>query len=423
MKQVEEKENSESLIFSHPMKGIYPELETNVRIFIGSTSYADIYRVSYRGRYFLVKRPHGGNQRAHDIICREYELSAGCDHPNIVHVFTMEMSDTSTPEIWMEYVEGRNLNEFLAEDPDKKIRKKVFVQLLDAIGYLHSRGIVHNDLKPENILVTRSGDNLRLIDFGLSDDDAYYVIKTPGCSPFYAAPELKTEKKSDARSDIYSIGLIMQILFPGKYRKIARRCLRNDKNERFSDIVSLERAMSRHDSLRTRITVSFFLLIIASAISFLFFERHQNAKRISQSEYLIQENGLRLETANKKIADQHTDIENLTEMYYSVKDSLDKERDSSLRQQIILSEMERRLDETLDRMLKLAIDSMSVAETSVEKARIINNYWIRGRQYVNYSNWKYGDIDYSDKIFNRMLRHFEEADKRLHDIMMESDSY
>lgn len=423
MKQVEEIENSESLIFDHPMKGIYPEMDTNVRIFIGSTSYADIYRVSYRGRYFLVKKAREGYQRAHDIIRREYELSAGCDHPNIVHVFTMEMLDSCTPEIWMEYVEGRNLNEFLAEDPDKKTRKKVFAQLLDAVGYLHSRGIVHNDLKPENILVTRSGDNLRLIDFGLSDDDAHYMIKTPGCSPFYAAPELKTEKKSDARSDIYSIGLIMQILFPGKYRKIAHRCLRDDKNKRFSDIVSLERAMSRHVSFRTRIAVSCFLLIIAAAISFLFFERHQSEKRISQSEYLIHESGLRLEAANKKIADQQTVIENLTETYYSVKDSLDKERDSSLREQIILSEMERRLDVSLDRMLKLAIDSMSVAESSIEKARIMGNYWIRGRQYVNDGNWKYGDIDYADKIFNRMLRHFEEADKRFHDIMMKPEPY
>ena len=72
-----------------------------------------------------------------------------------------------------------------------------------------------------SILITHSDNTVKLIDFGLSDDDAHYLSKTPGFTPEYASPELLAHSAPlDARSDIYSLGLLMRDIFGGKYRYI-----------------------------------------------------------------------------------------------------------------------------------------------------------------------------------------------------------
>lgn len=103
----------------------------------------------------------------------------------------------------------------MTENPTLRERDKVFSQILEAVGYLHKKGITHNDIKPDNILITNNGNNLKLIDFGMSDDDTHFLLKTPGFTAAYAAPELLAQRKTDARSDIYSIGAIMTVLLVG----------------------------------------------------------------------------------------------------------------------------------------------------------------------------------------------------------------
>ena len=167
---------------------------------------------------------------------REYELSIGRQHPNVVSVFTFEPSTVVGPGIIMEYVEGRTLTAFLAENPSPALRRRVFEQLLQAVAYIHRSGIVHNDLKPENILVTRADNDVKLIDFGLADDDAHYLARTLGCTPAYASPELLARDKSiDARSDIYSIGRLMQDIFGNSHSRIANRCLCGDREKRYAN--------------------------------------------------------------------------------------------------------------------------------------------------------------------------------------------
>lgn len=211
------------------------------------TAYASLYRITRSGRYFLIKTTKDNSPQARAMLRREYELSIGCDHPHLVHVYLFEEDSPVGPGIVMEYIEGRTLDRFLAENPAPAVRRRIFEELLSVVDYLHKRGIVHNDLKPENILITRSGDRLKLIDFGLSDNDAQ-LLRTPGCTPAYASPELLSGAlQPDLRSDIYSIGRLMQLIFAGKHHGIIRRCLQPDRERRFENVERLRQRWRRRN--------------------------------------------------------------------------------------------------------------------------------------------------------------------------------
>lgn len=227
---------------SHPVVNGYHD-----PILLIVTTYASLYRITKSGRYFLIKTTKDNSPRARAMLRREYELSIGCDHPHLVHVYLFEEESPVGPGIVMEYIEGRTLDCFLAENPAWSVRRRIFEELLSVVEYLHKHGIVHNDLKPENILITRNGDRLKLIDFGLSDNDAQ-LLRTPGCTPQYASPELLSGVlQPDLRSDIYSIGRLMQLIFAGKYRGIVRRCLQPDRERRFENVGSLAHRWRRRN--------------------------------------------------------------------------------------------------------------------------------------------------------------------------------
>ncbi len=166
------------------------------------------------------------------------------------------------PGIVMEYIEGRTLDRFLAEKPAAAVRRRIFEELLSVVAYLHKRGIVHNDLKPENILITRNGDSLKLIDLGLSDNDAQQ-LHTPGCTPRYASPELLTgSAEPDVRSDIYLIGHLMQLIFDGQYRRIIRRCLQPKPERRFENMECLQRRWQQRNRNWHLLFIAFVVILV-----------------------------------------------------------------------------------------------------------------------------------------------------------------
>lgn len=226
-----------------------------------TTANASLYLAFKAGKRFLIKTTKDNSERQNKMLRREYELSIGCDHPHLVHIYTIEDLPFGTGLV-MEYIEGRTLDKYLAENPSKKERNRIFSELLSAVGYLHKRGVIHNDLKPENILVTHADNSLKLIDFGLADSDAEYAMRALGCTPRYASPELQMQSREiDARSDIYSVGVLMREIFGKRHHRIAERCCCVNAEERYENISALQRAW-RNRNLPQKV----FLGIVAATI-------------------------------------------------------------------------------------------------------------------------------------------------------------
>ncbi len=264
-----------------------------------TTAYSKLWRVSRDGKYFLIKTTKDNSEYQQKMLRREYEISIGCDNPNIVHVFTYERNLPEGEGIVMEYIEGRTLDEFLLEKPSLKSKQRIFGELLSAVNYLHKRGIIHNDLKPENILITRVDNTLKIIDFGLADNDAFYVLKTLGCTQRYASPELLSQdvrtriatskQKIDARSDIYSIGIIMREIFDGRYKRIINKCIKENVGSRYSDISSLQRKWNDRNKVWKYLAVIVILLVAAFPTYLYLSEENAEKKEIAVKEAQITE--------------------------------------------------------------------------------------------------------------------------------------
>lgn len=264
-----------------------------------TTAYSKLWRVSRDGKYFLIKTTKDNSEYQQKMLRREYEISIGCDNPNIVHVFTYERNLPEGDGIVMEYIEGRTLDEFLLEKPSLKTKQRIFGELLSAVNYLHKRGIIHNDLKPENILITRADNTLKIIDFGLADNDAFYVLKTLGCTQRYASPELLSQdvrtrlatskQKIDARSDIYSIGIIMQDIFDGRYKRIINKCIKENVGSRYSDISSLQRKWNDRNKVWKNLAFIVILLVAAFPTYLYLSEENAERKEIAVKEAKIAE--------------------------------------------------------------------------------------------------------------------------------------
>ena len=247
-----------------------------------TTAYASLYEAHKAGKRFLIKTTKDNSERQFAMLRREYELSIGCDHPHIVHVYTFEPNLPIGAGIVMEYIDGENLAEYLTKQHPVGERKQLVEELISAVEYLHKRGIIHNDLKPENILISRAANSLKLIDFGLADSDVEFAMRRLGCTPRYSSPELRAESpETDARSDIYSIGIILREILGEDYARIVKKCCAERPEERYPSLEALRRDLNHRNNRWQRIAMSVVAVIILLPTLLLTYSKIELYKRVS----------------------------------------------------------------------------------------------------------------------------------------------
>jgi len=223
--------------------------------------FCDIFRIDRGGRFRALKclKPdYRGDALYENILRKEFEIGYSLDHPNICEYYSLTNVEGLGNCIEMEWVDGRSLEDLLnGAHPSKELMDHILDGICDALSYLHSKQIIHRDLKPSNIMVTYKGDNVRLIDFGLSDSDAHSILKAPAGTIDYTAPEVLKGENGDVRSDIYSLGVIM-FRMSRKYRFIARKCCETRPNARYTSANAVKKAI--HSNAQVVSGVLFILL-------------------------------------------------------------------------------------------------------------------------------------------------------------------
>ena len=156
-------------------------------------------------------------------FARECDILASLEHPHIARLYDAGTDPDGISYLSMEYVEGHPLTEWCDEQRlGITPRLELFLQVLDAVQYAHEKRVIHRDLKPSNILVTES-QQVRLLDFGVSrvlesgeaDQTPLTSVYGRALTPDYASPELLRGDPIDARSDIYSLGVVLYELLTG----------------------------------------------------------------------------------------------------------------------------------------------------------------------------------------------------------------
>ena len=151
---------------------------------------------------------------------QEAKLAANLKHPNIAVIYEFGQLE-GVAYIAMEYLGGWNLAELVREKgalaPSRIL--KITSQVASALDYAHSKGVVHRDIKPSNIMIG-AGDHVSVTDFGIAKATAATALTTTGKifgTPEYMSPEQAMGKRElDARSDNYSLGVVVYRMFTGQ---------------------------------------------------------------------------------------------------------------------------------------------------------------------------------------------------------------
>ncbi len=225
-----------------------------------------VYRAQMGGKWVVLKaaKPTEGERTRNQLLLeREFEIMHRLDSIYVVQTISMVDDPQLGRAILMEYVHGRSLDKFVAENPSSTERLRVADELMEALIFLHERQIVHCDLKPSNILITDSGNHVRLIDFGFADNEAY-IAKNIGTSPSISTEEqLPTDVLLPER-DIYALGKILSLLFPHSVKPIIRRCLASDRS-RYTSVRQVRSALHRYWRMRWLMP---WILAIAAIVAF-----------------------------------------------------------------------------------------------------------------------------------------------------------
>ena len=243
----------------------------------GLSGYSEIWRIDRGGRFRALKclkKEFRGDPMYERLLLKEFEIGYSLSHGNICEYYSFGQDPELGNHIEMEWVDGRTLEEFIAEGKcDRIVYDKIVGEICSALSYMHAKQVLHRDLKPSNILVTYNGNNVKLIDFGLSDTDSSSVLKTPAGTAVYAAPEVRSGGKASVQSDLYSLGMVMSLFPVRRYSGIVRKLCSLKPEARYSSVGEVQKALKSNRLFIIGIIIIFLIVLLALALALQKFSR------------------------------------------------------------------------------------------------------------------------------------------------------
>ena len=244
--------NEDSGFFDTNRQPVQPPATPMQLIHRSDGGWSELYRFDKGGRfrvYKVLKPEYRGQERYEVLLRKEFEIGYALSHTAICEVYGFCYLPELGNAIEMEWIDGRTLSDLLGQrKPAAALAEKWIAQLCDALEYLHNRQVIHRDIKPSNILITNNGNNVKLVDFGLSDTDSHSIFKNPAGTQSFAAPELVAGGTVDCRADIYSLGKVISLLTT-RHDRVVRKCTQSDPNLRYRDVPELRNAL-QHKTVR-----------------------------------------------------------------------------------------------------------------------------------------------------------------------------
>jgi serine/threonine-protein kinase len=166
-------------------------------------------------KLFPKELAHGA---ARQRFLQEARVVGQISHPSIITLHDMGIEEaTQTPYLVMEFLEGQPLDRILEKGSIPFTRACAWAgQVASALGVAHRKGVIHGDVKPANMLITNDG-RVKLMDFGMARLASHDTGATPLLgTPAYWCPEQIVGKPQDARSDLFSLGVVLYEMVTGK---------------------------------------------------------------------------------------------------------------------------------------------------------------------------------------------------------------
>ena len=166
----------------------------------------------------ILKSDLAQNEEFRRRLNAESQAVAQLSHPNIVSVYDVSRGG-DTEYIVMELIDGITLKQYMEKRGQLNWRESLhfITQIMRGLSHAHSRGIIHRDIKPQNIMVLRDG-SVKVADFGIAclADSAQTMTQEALGSVHYISPEQARGDRPDARSDIYSAGVVLYEMLTGR---------------------------------------------------------------------------------------------------------------------------------------------------------------------------------------------------------------
>lgn len=363
------------------------------------------------GRWWLLKglqKDVAGETAYQQRLRKELEILMQLQHPHVVATYGIEDVEGLGRCLVMEYVDGPTLKEWLNENPSRELRLKVAHEIIDALTYIHAKGVVHRDLKPENIIVTGNGDNVKLIDFGLADTDSHAILKQPAGTPRYMSPEQMQTAVADVRNDIYSIGVILQQMKLGlKYRHVINRCMLSI-DRRYRNALELQNAIRSTDQLLKRgfalmggLLVVALLLLIGMQVQ----RATEQEERMEKIQASYQQEQEAQQQQMKQLTDSMTELrtynQQLREREVTMKARRQQVKDAIYQGKALIDKtmQQTRIDQHLDTLSNIIYIWGDFSYKSQSGLRAIETY-------LEHINPSFDDTE-RDEIRNALNRHNE----------------